>query len=402
MSRRILIFGEGSTELRGPGEQWTGCGRTLLMRLFGAPPTELLSLEEHTLSRFRRDLELTGQPVVRGEGEQAGLALRIASTTAQGLVLMRDNDRSVRRAHGERRGAVERGFDDARTRGARAPAALALAIECIEAWALADPDAWGRIFGSAPHLPPSPESLWGDPRDRSSNHPKCVLRRCLEEIGRPTTLNVPAMILEHASLERLAAVCPQGFGRFVDDLERAFPPIACVVAAAGSDRAIGFDGDLPWGTGTLRDHERHLSEITAAPDGVKHAVIFGRRTWDALGGQPPQLRGCVSFVVSRSEQPALPATARSATSLDDALNQAVIDGAAKVFVLGGGALYREALGHFRCTEVHYTRVDADFAGADVTFPELEPAGAWAMAQDPTNHHDNGFDYSIERWHRFPR
>jgi dihydrofolate reductase len=80
----------------------------------------------------------------------------------------------------------------------------------------------------------------------------------------------------------------------------------------------------------------------------------------------------------------------------------VAEGVAKVFVLGGGELYREALGHFRCTEVHYTRVDAQFPGADVTFPELEPASGWTMAPDPTHRHDNGFDYRIERWHRFPR
>lgn len=401
MSRRILIFGEGSTELRGPGQQWTGCGRTLLMRRFGSPPADLLILEEHPLSRFRRDLELVGAPALRGEDEQAALALQIANTTAQGLVLMRDNDRSVRRPHGERRDAVERGFDAARAKGASVPATLALAIECIESWALADPDAWVRVFGKAPKLPSSPESLWGDRKDPSSNHPKCVLRRCLDEIDRTTTMNVPAMLLEHASLERLAAACPQGFGQFIDDLEHAFPCIECVVAA-GSDRAIGLDGDLPWGTGTLRDHERHLTEVTAAPDGAKHAVIFGRRAWNALGSHPPPLRGCLIFVVSQSPQPALPAPARRATSLDDALNQSVAEGVTRVFVLGGGALYREALGHFRCTDIHYTRVETESPGADVTFPDFEATGAWAMAGASTNHHDNGYDYRIEHWRRFAR
>ena len=401
MSRRILVFGEGTTELRGPGERWTGCGRTLLMRLFGSPPSELLTLEERILSRFRRDLDLAGKPVVRGEDAQAGLALRIASTTAQGLVLMRDNDRSVRRAHGERRDAVDRGFEEARAQGAGVPAVLALAIECIEAWSLADPDAWGRVFGKAPKLPASPESLWGNARDSSSNHPKCVLRRCLEEIGRATTMNVPAMLLEHASLERLATACPQGFGQFVADLERAFPPIECVVAA-GTDRAIGLDNDVPWGPGTLRDHERHLAEVTAAPGGATNAVVFGRKAWDALAGTPPSLRGCQIFVVSRSSHPPLAAPARPATSLDDALNQAVASNAGKVFVLGGGDLYREALGHFRCTTIHYTRVDREFPGADVTCPDFETSGGWAPAAAPTNHHDHGFDYRIERWRRFAR
>jgi dihydrofolate reductase len=401
VNRRILVFGEGTTELRGPGERWTGCGRTLLMRLFGSPPSELLTLEERILSRFRRDLELAGEPVVRGENAQAQLARRIASTTAQGLVLMRDNDRSIRRAHGERRDAVERGFEEARAQGAAVPAVLALAIECIEAWSLADPDAWGRVFGKAPKLPPSPESLWGNARDSASNHPKCVLRRCLEEIGRTTTMNVPAMLLEHASLERLATACPQGFGQFVADLDRAFPPIECVVAA-GTDRAIGLDNDVPWGAGSLRDHDRHLLEVTAAADGAKHAVLFGRKAWDALAGSPPALRGCLIFVGSRGSHPPLPAPVRPAASFDDALNQAVAANVDKVFVLGGGDLYREALGHFRCTTIHYTRVDREFPGADVTFPDFETSGGWALASDPTHHHDHGFDYRIECWQRFTR
>lgn len=400
MNRRILIFGEGTTELRGPGDRWTGCGRTLLMRLFGSPPAELLTLEERVLSRFRRDLELAGEPVVRGEGAQAALALRIAGATAQGLVLMRDNDRSVRRPHGERRDAIERGFEEARAQAARVPSTLALAIECIEAWALADPDAWVRVFGKAPKLPANPESLWGNTRDSSSNHPKCVLHRCLEEIGRTTPMNVPAMLLEHASLDRLAAACPHGFGRFVTDLERAFPRIECIVAAA-SDRSIGLGGDLPWGAGTLREHTRHLTEVTAAADGETNAVIFGRRAWESLAGQPPPLRGCLPFVVSRGPHLALPAPARRAASLDDALLQAVTSNADKVFVLGGGDLYREALGHFRCTTIHYTRVDAELPG-DATFPDFEATGAWTMAAEPTHHHDKGFDYRIERWQRFAR
>ena len=130
-------------------------------------------------------------------------------------------------------------------------------------------------------------------------------------------------------------------------------------------------------------------------------MLLGRRAWDALGGQPPPLRGCQIFVVSRSPDLDLPAPVRRASSFDDALSQAVASNAAKVFVLGGGALYREALGHFRCTTIHYTRVDAELPG-DVTFPDFEATGAWRMSPDPTSHHDNGFDYRIERWRRFER
>lgn len=403
MNRRILVLGEGATELRGPGDRYTGCARTLLTRIFGSPPAELLSFEEHVLSNFRRDPDLTGEPRVRGEDEQARLGRKLATVkAAHGLVLMRDNDRSGLRGQGDRRSAIERGFAEAHARGDVVPAVLGLAIECIEAWALADPDAWVRVFGKAPSLPPDPESLWGAVRAPSSlhpsNHPKSVLSRCLEEIGRTTQVNAAAMLLEHASLERVAATCPQGFGRFINDLSRAFPRIECIVAAA-NDRAIGIEGDLPWGAGTLRQHNVRLVELTSTAAGASNVVILGRRTWESLGKQWAQLRGCLPIVVSGSPELALAAPARRATSFDDALFQAVSANAARVFVLGGGALYREALGHFRCTTIHYTRVDADLPG-DVRFPDFQASGAWTQAAAPTSHHDNGFDYRIERWQRF--
>lgn len=96
MTRRILILGEGATELRAPGERWTGCARVLLQRLFGAPPANLLSFEERVLSRFRRDVDFENEPQLRGEDVQAGLARKLASRDAHGLVLVRDNDQSER------------------------------------------------------------------------------------------------------------------------------------------------------------------------------------------------------------------------------------------------------------------------------------------------------------------
>lgn len=166
------------------------------------------------------------------------------------------------------------------------PAVLALAIECIEAWALADPEAWLRVFGKAPGLPPDPEALWGDPREANSNHPKCVLRRCLDEIGRSSAGNAVARLLEQTSLERLATRCPRGFGRFVADLRRAFPHIECLVAAA-TDSAIGLDREPPWGFDTLRDHVRDLHAlVTSRSDDERCAVILGRKTWERLPALP--------------------------------------------------------------------------------------------------------------------
>lgn len=396
MNRRILILGEGATELRAPGEQWSGCGRVLLRRLFGEPTEDLLSFEEHVLSRFRRDPDLTDtEPRIRGEREQAQLACKLASRDANALVLMRDND------HRDRRADIERGFAAARAQGHVAPGVLALAIECVEAWALADPEAWQRVYGKVPALPSHPELLWGDRRDPTSNHPKCVLRRCFDEIDRKPGGNAVARLLEHASLELIASRCREGFGRFIVDLQRAFPPIECGVAAS-SERAIGLDGEPPWGAETLRDHLDHVRRLmSAAGDGSRVAVIMGRKSWQVLPALPASSHR-VDIVVTRSPSCDAPALVHRASSFDAAIGKATAKGVDRIYVLGGGELYREALGHFRCTEIHYTRVDTECPGADMFFPEFERDKAWTCALSPTQHHDNGFDYRIERWSRFAR
>jgi dihydrofolate reductase len=396
VNRRILILGEGATELRAPGDRWSGCARVLLHRLFGSPSEDLLSFEEHVLSRFRRDSDLVGdEPRVRGEDEQARLARKLAARDSHGLVLVRDDDRR------DRRGAVERGFEEARAEGHVVPAVLALAIECIEAWALSDPDAWLHVFGRVPTLPAQPEVLWGNVRDPTSNHPKHVLRRCLAEIDRRPGGNAAARLLEHASLERIASACPRGFGRFVADLRRAFPPIVCVVAAS-IDRAIGLDGEPPWGGETLRDHVDHLRRlVSTSGDRNRIAVIVGRKTLQALPALPEPSRR-IDIVITRDATYDGPAHVIRASSFDDALVRAAAAQVDRVCVLGGGELYGEALGHFRCTDLHYTRVDRESPGADTFFPDFETNPAWVCGPTSTQHHDNGFDYRIEHWSRFAR
>jgi dihydrofolate reductase len=268
----------------------------------------------------------------------------------------------------------------------------------IEAWALADPEAWLRVFGKVPKLPPDPEALWGDPRDAASNHPKCVLRRCLDEIGRSPTGNAVALLLAQASLDQLAARCPRGFGRFVADLRRVFPRIECLVAAA-TDRAIGLEREPPWGFDTLRDHVSHLHALVTAVNDERCAVIFGRKTWQTLPALPLS-PGRLDIVVTRDAQLEVPGHLLRASSFDAAVYDASSAGVERIYVLGGGELYGNALSHFRCMQLHYTRVDGEFPAADTWFPAFEADTAWRLEPTSTQHHDNGFDYRMERWVRF--
>ena len=173
--------------------------------------------------------------------------------------------------------------------------------------------------------------------------------------------------------------------------EPALHPFACVVAA---DRAggIGKANDLPWPK--LPADLRHFRDITTrtAP-GRRNAVIMGRKTWDSVPPKYRPLSDRLNVVVSRGHL-ALPAGVLLAHSLDDALAQAAAaPDVYRLFVVGGGEIYRQAFAHPACRDIYLTRIDAEL-DCD-TFIHL-PAH-FACAEVLGTHEEAGLRYTIERW-----
>ena len=93
-----------------------------------------------------------------------------------------------------------------------------------------------------------------------------------------------------------------------------------------------------------------------------HAVIMGRRTWESLGAPLP---GRQNIVVTRAARDR-PGGAEFVASLDEALARVRLPDPA--FVIGGEALYREALS--RAELLYLTEIERDFAG-DARFPDFD-------------------------------
>jgi dihydrofolate reductase len=143
----------------------------------------------------------------------------------------------------------------------------------------------------------------------------------------------------------------------------ALPPLT-LIAAMSSNRVIGAAGALPW-------HEpedlRFFKATTAG-----HAVIMGRKTWDALGRPLPKRR---NLVVTR--QPGFAAAGAEIFPTLEAAVAAARAGDGEPMVIGGGEIYRRALP--LATRVHLTEVRGEVAG-DTTFPELDPRD-WRLASE---------------------
>lgn len=133
-----------------------------------------------------------------------------------------------------------------------------------------------------------------------------------------------------------------------------------LIAAASENDVIGRDNDLPW---RLPDEFRYFKRTTEG-----HHVIMGRRTWESRGTPLPKR---VNLVVSSRPDFTAPG-ATVVRSLAEALELARAAGEREAFVIGGTALYAEALPI--ADTLYLTRVHAEFEG-DAYFPKFDP-DAW--------------------------
>jgi dihydrofolate reductase len=157
-----------------------------------------------------------------------------------------------------------------------------------------------------------------------------------------------------------------------------------MVVAVAQNRVIGSHGRLPWRLASDLQHFRALT--------LGKPVIMGRKTFTAMGKPLP---GRDNIVITRDRTFA-PAGVHSVPDLAAALTLARClakkHDAAEIMVIGGGEIYRAALG--AADRIYLTRVHARPAG-EVSFPPLDPA-LWqetsrrAMPQGPRDDHAADF------------
>ncbi|WP_312362801.1 dihydrofolate reductase [Ensifer sp.] len=139
-------------------------------------------------------------------------------------------------------------------------------------------------------------------------------------------------------------------------------PKISLIAAVAANGVIGREGDLPWRLPT--DLKRFKALTLGKP------VIMGRKTWASIGRPLP---GRANIVISRSAEFSAEG-AIVAHSLEEALvaarREASAAGADEVCVVGGGEIYRQAIGV--ADILHITEVPADIEG-DARFPQIDPA-----------------------------
>jgi dihydrofolate reductase len=148
-------------------------------------------------------------------------------------------------------------------------------------------------------------------------------------------------------------------------MDVAKPDPSSAAGANGIQRAKPFENALHSGADRLRDQRQN-------------AVIMGRKTWDSLPAKHRPLVGRQNVILSRtrasfSEVPVC-------ADLAMALSLPVVSTAPDVFVIGGGAVFAEAITHALCKRLILTRIDEAF-GCDVFFPAIPDRFACTTTSD---------------------
>lgn len=151
-----------------------------------------------------------------------------------------------------------------------------------------------------------------------------------------------------------------------------------LIVAVYSDWGIGRDGTQPI---ALNADRKFFRETTRGA-----AVIVGRRTIEDFPGQKP-LPGRGNYLLTRSDQD-YPGFI-SCHSPEEAVEKT--KDAQRVFVIGGGSVYRQMLPC--CDTAYITKVGAR-PDSDTFFPNLDEDPDWVQKEMLMQGEENGISYEM--------
>ncbi len=132
-----------------------------------------------------------------------------------------------------------------------------------------------------------------------------------------------------------------------------------IIAAIAKNGIIGWsDGRMPWHS---KNEFKHFKETT-----LGYPVIMGRKTFDAL--QKP-LKDRLNIIITRNKELFYPfEEVKIVSDIDEAYNLCYNLNPEKIFIIGGGEIYKQAMHSSDMMILSYMNFDAE---GDVYFPEID-------------------------------
>lgn len=156
-----------------------------------------------------------------------------------------------------------------------------------------------------------------------------------------------------------------------------------MIVACARNGVIGQDNKMLWHV--PEDFAHFKQQTMGCP------IVMGRKTWESIGRPLP---GRKNVVITR-QRDYVAGGASVVSSLQEALR--LLEGEDKVFVIGGGEIYRQAMP--LASRLWVTVMDRDYEG-DTTFPTIDEsrfADTVIRTLEPTE--KRPFKVIFHRWDR---
>lgn len=147
------------------------------------------------------------------------------------------------------------------------------------------------------------------------------------------------------------------------------------MVAATREMGIGKDGKLQWRLPSDLKFFKEITKTTTDPEKT-NAVIMGRKTWESIPLEHRPLPGRLNVVLTRSKRSDI-------TTGENVVKCECIPSALqllaeipyrfsieKVFVIGGGQIYRETLNAPGCEAIHITEIETSIE-CDTFIPAID-------------------------------
>lgn len=173
-----------------------------------------------------------------------------------------------------------------------------------------------------------------------------------------------------------------------------------LIVAADDKGGIGKNGTIPWHL----PHDLHRFKLVTQ----NHIVIMGRKTWESIPEKHRPLPDRYNIVLTHDGKYKLPKNVDHINSLEEGLKLAhkYIENHSKdknsadenpqknkkIFIIGGGKLFEEAIKHEACHDIWYTQVKGDF-NCDTFFPEIPES--FKKIANAEGFKENGIEFSFE-------
>ena len=156
-----------------------------------------------------------------------------------------------------------------------------------------------------------------------------------------------------------------------------------LIVAVSENGVIGKDNDLIW---HLPKDMKFFKDTT-----IGHHVIMGRRNFESIPHKYSPLPNRTNVVITRQTD----YTAEGCivvSSIETAIQIAKKNGDAEPFIIGGGKIYKLALGANLVDKIYLTKVHHSFKG-DTFFPEL--SSDWKETNKTENKADDKHKYNYD-------